>query len=93
MRLQSYAKLSKDTAENCQEFKRGNTTVTWRRAICKIKVRPWSHWYYGAPAKYQMSDDAYNHGGGLILKDIWNERVAKGVNSNPHDFTTDPLPF
>ena len=40
-----------------------------------------------------MSDDAYNHGGGLILKDIWNERVAKGVNSNPHDFTTDPLPF
>ena len=40
-----------------------------------------------------MSDDAYNHGGGLILKDIWNERVAKGVNSNPHDFNTDPLPF
>ena len=41
----------------------------------------------------KVSDDAYNHEGWLILKDIWNERVAKGVNCNPHDFTTDPLPF
>ena len=31
-------------------------------------------------------NDAYNYRGLLILTDLLNERVAKGVTSDPHDF-------
>ena len=35
----------------------------------------------------KTSEDAYNRGRWLVLKDLLNEWVANGVVSDPHDFT------
>ena len=41
----------------------------------------------------KASKDAYNRGGWLILWDLLNEWVAKGVAFDPHDFTLDAVQY
>ena len=43
-------------------------------------------YFLGPTIICKASDDAYNYRGLLILTDLLNKRVAKGVTSDPHDF-------
>ena len=64
---------------------------SWGSEVTPSVTHSFDFWLGAKLSK--ASKDAYNRGGWLILWDLLNEWVAKGVAFDPHDFTLDAVQY